>query len=315
MNIAFITTVYNEEQTIDDFLDSLFGQSKMPNEIIIVDGGSTDNTCRNIKNFKVRIKKYKGRFILLTKKGNQSVGRNQAIRHARGEIIACSDAGCILDKDWLQNITEPFKNKNVDVVAGYYKGIAKSVFQKCLIPYALVMPDKVNAENFLPATRSVAFTKSIWKLAGGFDQRLSQGEDFAFAHVLKKIQANIVFEKDAIVFWEPRKTFQDAFLMMYLYAQGDAQSSMFRPKVILLFLRYLVGILLLVLFLIGKSHFLFILLSSIFILYLVWAVFKNYRYVKEWPALFILPILQLTADVAVIGGTLYGILKRNIRYN
>ena len=111
MKISFITTIYNEEKTIKIFFDSLLSQSKLPNEILIVDGMSTDQTVAKIKSYESKIKKKKIKFTLLIKKGNRSVGRNEAIKNATGEIIVCSDAGNILDKNWLKNISAPFKNK------------------------------------------------------------------------------------------------------------------------------------------------------------------------------------------------------------
>ncbi|HXT84033.1 MAG TPA: glycosyltransferase, partial [Verrucomicrobiae bacterium] len=103
MKISFITTVYNEEKTIDKLLNSLFRQSKMPEEIIIVDGGSSDNTIKKIHKFQMKTINHKLRFVLLIKKGNRSVARNEAVKQAKGEIIVCSDAGCILDKNWILN--------------------------------------------------------------------------------------------------------------------------------------------------------------------------------------------------------------------
>ena len=166
MKISFITTIFNEELTIKKFLSSLIAQTKFPDEIIIVDGGSTDNTLLVVSQFAFPLSNKKIKII--QKKGNRSVGRNEAIKNATGDIIVCTDAGNLLDRDWIKNITKPFLNKTIDVVAGYYKGKAKNIFQKCLIPYALVMPDKVEPDNFLPATRSIAFKKSIWKKSRRF---------------------------------------------------------------------------------------------------------------------------------------------------
>lgn len=43
-NVSFVTTVYNEENSISSFLKSIFDQKILPSEVIIVDGGSEDDT-------------------------------------------------------------------------------------------------------------------------------------------------------------------------------------------------------------------------------------------------------------------------------
>lgn len=311
MKITFIATIFNEETTIDKFLDSLFNQSKFPDEIIIVDANSTDQTIKKVTNYKLISKKNNIRFKILIKKGNRSIGRNEAIKNATGKIIICSDAGNVLDKKWMENITRPFKDKKVEVVAGYYKGLAKNVFQKCLVPYVLVMPDKVNPDNFLPATRSIAFTKPIWKKAGGFDERFSHNEDYIFANRLKEIGAKMVLAKDAISNWTPRDNLKEAFIMFFRFALGDSEAGILRPKVLLLFARYSIFLLLFILYIISKSIFILDSLFLILILYLFWAIKKNYKYVNDRLAIFILPLLQLTADMAVMSGTLIGLIKKS----
>src|SRR5205807_10574812 len=98
MKVSFITTIFNESETINIFLDSLFKQSQLSDEIIIVDGGSTDKTIEQIKHYESRIKVKKMSFKFFVKKGNRSIGRNEAIRKATGDVIVCSDSGNILDK-------------------------------------------------------------------------------------------------------------------------------------------------------------------------------------------------------------------------
>lgn len=308
--ITFITTVLNEEKTIQKLLDSLFKQFSLPSEVIVVDGGSTDLTLSILQQNCVSFKKQNINLKILKKSGNRSVGRNEAIKHAKGEIIACSDAGCVLDRNWLQEITRPFFIEKPDVVAGYYKGDAKTIFQKCMIPYVLVMQDQVNPQNFLPASRSMAFRKSIWKKAGGFPEAYSHNEDYVFAHNLKKIKAKIVFTPKAIVYWIPRESFKEAFIMFYRFAYGDAESGLFRRKISLLFLRYVIEFLLIYLAVYYKSNNIFALVLLGFIFYIIWSILKNYRYVRDPRAVFLLPLLQFTADITVMAGTLIGLRAR-----
>jgi len=302
MKVSFIATVYNEEASVEALLESLMKQSKMPDEIIIVDGGSRDHTVAQIQNHKSKLK-------VFVKKGNRAVGRNEAVKRSSNEIIVCSDSGCILDKDWIKNITEPFEDPKIEVVAGYYKGSAKTVFQKCLIPYVLVMPDKVDKDKFLPSTRSIAFKKSIWKKVGGFEEKFNNNEDYVFAKRLKEISANIIFEIRAIVYWKPRKNLKDAFIMFYRFAKGDSESHIFRPKVFFIFLRYVLGLILLLLFLISRSY---IILNTIYLIlsiYIFWSIVKNYKYVKDARAILLLPLIQIISDKAVILGTINGLLN------
>lgn len=301
MKVSFITTVYNEEQTIDRFLDSLFAQTQLPDEIIIVDGGSTDATVSLIKKRKA--------VTLFIKKGNRSVGRNEASTHAKGKIIVCSDAGNVLDKNWIKQITLPLKDPSIAVVAGNCAGLAKSIFQKCLIPYVLIMPDKIDPQTFLPATRSIAFRKTIWEKVGKFDEQYSHNEDYVFAKKLQKIGAKIFFQHSAIVYWLPRENFREAFIMFFRFAYGDAESMIIRPKVIVLFARYLVAFTLLLFAFFLKSSLLFSLLVLLGSIYILWSIQKNYRYVNDFRALYLLPLLQFCADVGVMRGTVFGLFK------
>ena len=315
VRLSLIITVFNEQNTISRFIESVFGQSKLPDEFIIVDGGSTDETESVISNFKSQVSNKQIKFKFIIKKGNRSVGRNEAIRNAKGEIILCSDAGCILDKNWVKNIIKPFEDKKVDVVAGYYKGISSNVFQKSLIPYVLVMEGRIDKSEFLPAARSIALKKTIWKNIGGFDEKFSHNEDYIFANKLKASYAKIVFEKRAITYWIPRKTIKEAFVMFFRFAFGDSESGIIRNKVMLIFARYIFYLYFIVLFLLIKSPYILYLIMFASFTYILWAIKKNYKYVDDIRAFVILPILQILSDVAVLTGTSLGFLKSLIKIN
>lgn len=306
---SLICTVYNEEKTIILLLKSVINQSILPDEVIIVDGGSKDNTVEEIKKFSHQFSK-KLKIKVFTKKGNRSVGRNIAILKSSNQLILCTDSGCVLDKKWVENILKPFRNKNVDVVAGFYEGISKNIFQKSLIPYVLVMKDNIYSSNFIPATRSMAFRKKVFTKLRGFNEKLSHNEDYDFGNRIKSEGFKIHFQQNAVVYWIPRNNIFQSFKMFFRFSLGDIQANLYRPKVIYLVLRYTVAIYLIVLSLIMKSQILNILIIVIFISYVLWAIFKNYRYVNNYKAFFYLPLLQFISDFAVLSGTITGLIGK-----
>lgn len=302
VKISFITTVYNEESSIGFLLESLTKQSLRANEIIIVDAGSNDSTREIILQYR---KKLPIKFF--TKKGNRSHGRNFAIKKAKNKIIAVSDAGCTLNNYWTEKITQPLKVSSADVVAGFYKPVANNVFEKSLASYTCVPEEKVGSD-FLPSSRSIAFTKDAWSNVGGYPENLNTCEDLIFASRLKKDGFRFVVVKDAYVMWPQRRTLVSAAYQFYQYALGDGKAAYIRPTVVLLYLRYIFGMLLLILGLISQIFIYLVLI--LFVLYISWSIFKNYKYVANYKAIFYLPVLQLLSDFCVMTGTCLGFLTR-----
>ncbi len=297
--ISLIVTVLNEEETILELLNSIIKQTLWPQEVIITDGGSQDQTVPLIERF---IKKHPELNLkLLIKPGsNISQGRNSAIKQAQTPLIAITDAGCRLQPDWLAQLKQTYEQTQAPVVAGYYQGQPQSGFQKAVVPYVLVMPDQVEPTNFLPASRSMLMEKTTWEKLGGFDPNLTVSEDFALAKKIKAQNIKISFAPQAIVNWLPRKNLQNFSWMIFNFAKYDLVAGLIRPKVLLIFARYLIGLL------VAFYSLKFWLAGLIF--YLLWAIAKNFKYVGS--AWYWLPILQITADLAVMLGTLTGALSR-----
>ncbi len=123
MKVSLVVTVLNEAKTIEAFLDSIEKQTLKPDEVVIIDGGSTDWTVNKLIRPQMNIK------VLVYAGSNRSQGRNKGIQIAKNEIIAITDCGCILDKNWMRAITKPLVDENVSVVAGYYLAKTETIFQ------------------------------------------------------------------------------------------------------------------------------------------------------------------------------------------
>lgn len=306
--VTLITTVKNEEGSIEKFLKSIKGQVRKPDEVIIVDGGSADNTIEMLKNYELNIKNLR----IIRRRGNRSVGRNTAIKAAANNIIAVTDAGCVLDAHWLERLVKPFEDKDIDVVAGFYKPLIYSTFERCLSTYTCTMADKLDSANFLPSSRSVAFRKRAWEKVKGYPQNLGTCEDLVFDKKLKQAGFRFVTQEKAFVWWPQRKNIFQAAKQFYTYAVGDGKAHYFRPTTSFLFARYFLGVAVLAYSLLAKNYFLLAILFVLFILYFLWAIWKNYSYIRKPSALFYLPALQLVSDVAVISGTIVGLFQYGV---
>lgn len=318
--ISLIVTVLNESTTIEALLISIAAQTRLPDEVVLVDGGSSDQTVEKMHAFAINNPELSIR--VLQQKGNRSVGRNAAIQAATSDLIAITDAGCVAEPTWLEELLKTYSQHDVEVVSGYYRAEPKTRLQEAIVPYVLVMPDAVNPDAFLPATRSMLVEKAVWVRAGGFDEALSDNEDYAFAKRLEALQVPRAFAPKAVVVWRPVSTMSQFFNMLYRFAQGDIYAGIVRPKVVLLFVRYLFALLLtLVAVFSTQSYFqtifpispparvvLYSVLVSGLVFYLAWAVIKNFRYAKS--AWYWLPVLQLLADAAVLSGSVSGLRQR-----
>lgn len=304
--VSVIITVLNEAASIEILLDSLVNQTVTPKEVIITDGGSTDDTCERLQKYQQKSLPFK--LEVVQEKGNRSVGRNYAIEKASTSIIAITDAGCIPHTDWIQKLWEKYQVEKKPVIAGYYDAQPKTPFEEAVVPYVLVMPDRVNPNAFLPATRSMLLEKKVWKEVGKFDQSLSDNEDYDFAKRIVAKQFLIGFATEAKVSWLPRPTLSSFMWMIYRFARGDVQAGIIRPKVLFIFFRVSLWCFISLLLWLSTPFvgLLFWLVSGVF--YGLWSIQKNMRYVPNgW---YWLPVLQVASDLMVIAGSLAGWLKR-----
>lgn len=314
MRVSVCLTVFNEEKSIAKLLDSLLNQSKKPDETVIVDGGSHDNTAQIIRHYQKKNKSIR----LLVEKCTRARGRNLSVELARNDIIAMTDGDCVADRNWLRLITDPFKHKEVGISAGFYDMKAQNSFERAESVFLGVLPSAFD-HTFLPSTRSIAFRKKSWDKIGGFPEGLDDAaEDTAFNYRALNEGLKFARVKNARVEWRMPDNFKEVIKKIYKYAKGDAKSGIwFHPskglmshnmKSIFKLIRYLAG--LLMLFWSFYNPLILLILSLLLILYAFWSFRKVYEEFREIETGLWGIILQFTSDFVVIAGFLRGVTKR-----
>lgn len=291
--VAVVVTILNEEKNLPALFSALEKQSRKPDEVIIVDGGSIDPSVKLLASWKPNF-----RFSWFVKRGNRSKGRNKGIEKAKSSLIAITDAGCCPDKNWLKYLVAPLEVGSCDVVSGYYTSRAKTAFEQAATAYMLVMPNQIDPDNFLPATRSMAMTRAVWKQVGGFPEKLSHNEDYVFAHKLKRNKSKIKFVKEASVEWFPPQNWNQFIKQIGRFSYGDAEAGIVRPKVVSIFLRWLI--------ILSSLFFGLKIFTAILASYCLWAYLKSRNYVPSLAGARILPTMQVITDFIVMGCSLWG---------
>lgn len=228
--VSLITTVKDAADHVGAFLASVAAQTRAPDEVVVVDGGSTDGTLEVLRRA--------SDITLLEEPGaNIARGRNLAIGAASHDVIAVSDADCILDDTWLARLLEPI-DAGADVSMGAYVPIAEGFLQRCLAAVNMPAPTDLDEATFLPSARSVAFRRRAIEAAGGYPEWLDIGEDMYVNLRWRELGLDLRLAPDAIVRWRLRRGLAEIWRQYFRYARGDAIAGMHAPRHALRFATY-----------------------------------------------------------------------------
>ncbi len=229
LKITVIATVLNEEGSVGDLVDSLAGQTRPPDEVIVADGGSADATVERIQaaaEGRLRLE------ILRLPGANISEGRNAAVVRATGDVIAVTDAGVRLKPTWLEQLVTPFEKMRgrLDAVSGFFEPDPHSVFEVAMGATVLPTRDEVNPTRFLPSSRSVAFTKAAWARAGGYPEWLDYCEDVVFDLALRRTGSIFGWAPEAVALFRPRPNLRAFWRQYFRYARGDGKAGLWPER-------------------------------------------------------------------------------------
>lgn len=316
--ISLVATVLNEAASLDRLLASLAAQTRQPDEIVIVDGGSTDGTLAILDRWRdhlpLRVERRAG--------ANISAGRNSGIAAAQGAIIAVTDAGVRLPPDWLAQLVAPFAEDrpgvSPTVVAGFFTPDPQTPFERAM--GATVLPTLIDLDpaTFLPSSRSIAFRRVAWQRAGGYPEWLDYCEDLIFDLRLRANGEVVAFTPRAVAHFRPRGTLRAFWHQYFRYARGDGKAGLFARRHAIRYATY-AG---LVAFLLHGRR--YPLLWPPFLLAGAGYVRRPYARLAPWLAdlpvaeratvLGAVPLIRFVGDLAKMAGYPVGLLWRWRRY-
>jgi glycosyltransferase involved in cell wall biosynthesis len=238
MKVSIIATVRNEGEALRPLLDSIIDQTCQPDEVVICDGGSTDDTQIILDEYR----RWLPLHVVVAPGSNISQGRNRAIATATSEIIAATDAGVVLSPHWLEELTAPFADESVQVVGGWFEADPYTDFEVVMGATVLPAVEDVDPTTFLPSSRSVAFRKSAWEAVGGYPEWLEHSEDLVFDMALRDKFGPFTFAPDAVVYFRPRTSLRSYYQQYYAYARGDGKANLWPKRHLVRYATYILAL-------------------------------------------------------------------------
>ena len=184
--VTAVIPLYNGAHFIGEALRSIFNQTQVPDEIIVVDDGSTDNGAGIVSQV---AKRYPVRLIR-KENGGQSSARNMGVDHAHGDLIAFLDQDDIWYPNHLTELVKPFLEPRAVELGWAYSSLdeineaGEMVVHDILRPSRSVHPKQdlaacLREDMFILPSASLV-SREAFRKVGGFDERLSGYEDDDF---------------------------------------------------------------------------------------------------------------------------------------
>jgi glycosyltransferase involved in cell wall biosynthesis len=166
---------YNGAHYIGACLQALLDQTRVPDEIIVIDDGSTDGTGSVVQGYPGVI------LVQFSENRGLSAARNAGVATARHELVASLDADCVAEPDWLAHLVEVMKNvpnivgaggdlreTNTETVADRYR---------CTFMLQSWGPERVINPPFLCGANTIYRRSELFEVDGYADIFRTNGED------------------------------------------------------------------------------------------------------------------------------------------
>jgi cellulose synthase/poly-beta-1,6-N-acetylglucosamine synthase-like glycosyltransferase len=287
--ISIIIPAKNEEKLLRNCLSSLqaLDYPKEKLEIIVVDGLSDDHTAD--------VAHEMGAIVLRNEKQTVSPGRNLGFAHASGELIAFTDADCIVDKKWLASCIKYFEKGDVACVGGpnltpgdesdFGKAVG-FVFDQPIFAAGSIHARQLNhvkEVSSIPGCNAI-YRQTVLAQVMPLDESMLTADDTLLNLKIIDKGYKLLYTPDVIVMHYRRPTPVRLWKQFYRYAIGRLQvgkkdKRLLNPMHMLIGLSLPIIIIVILILILNKS---FLVLSLIFIIAFLFLVYFAIRAMIKW---------------------------------
>lgn len=221
MNYTVIATTFNDGKEIEAYLGYITSQTLLPTEIIIVDGGSKDDTIAKAEAYRqhcglnLRVITDRGRL-------NISQGYNVGVAEATCDMILITGVGNIYDKDFARHLVECYEGGDYDMVYCPTYGVNQNTFAKNF--NSVFLRGSKGKRYPLPSNRAVLINKNVFAQVGYFYEHfVYAGEDTEFFMRVAVAGFKIGYTDNAKMYWYTPANLHQYFRKWEVNAIADLQ--------------------------------------------------------------------------------------------
>lgn len=184
ITVSVVIPCLNEEKYIGLLLDNLARQTRKPDEVIVVDSQSDDQTVAQALKYKDKLS------LQVVKSGYRSPGaaRNTGAAKAKGDYLIFIDADISIPDNFIEYIRLYLSENPVDFITPKYKSDGKHIIDSYLfwtVDILLYLSNKVFGKLF-GIGGVVCVKKSLHNKVGGFNEKMQAHNDIDYIDRLKK---------------------------------------------------------------------------------------------------------------------------------
>ena len=223
-SVTVIVPVLNEEHHLRRCLEALGAQTRPPDEILVIDGGSTDRTVEVAESFR-------GVRVLENPERLQAAGLNRGINESSGDVIVRVDAHVRLASDYVQRCACLLRRPEVSLVGGGMTPVAEGWRQRGI---AAALTSRLGAgparfhvggaAGWVDTVYLGAFRRADAVSIGGYHPWLVTNEDAEFAHRMRAL-GGVWFDPDLRSEYVPRDTYVALARQFFRYGRGRATTA------------------------------------------------------------------------------------------
>jgi glycosyltransferase involved in cell wall biosynthesis/ubiquinone/menaquinone biosynthesis C-methylase UbiE len=226
--ISTIIPVFNGEHTLDLCLNSIrnLDYPKDRIEVIVVDNGSNDKSIEIAKKYGVRV-------LEELEIKSSYAARNRGIQAAAGDLIAFTDADCIVTPKWLKHLVAHWKDKTIGCFAGEIEAYQPEDLIEVFSDRAGILRQKGTLTcPYLPYTQTAnsAYRKTVFDKIGLFNPEMTSGGDADLAwRMQRQLGLQIRFIPEALVYHKHRTSLQGLYNQFSKYEYGKVSWHKYYP--------------------------------------------------------------------------------------